>query len=86
MGNAKTLAELTREDVFTFGEGLGLPKKLSTTLLNKMLNEIEPKADQLISDVEGLINIPHKAGELRMLREIRYKLIAEMVNKLKLKA
>ncbi|MGB5444549.1 MAG: HipA domain-containing protein, partial [Psychromonas sp.] len=86
MGNAKTLAELTREDVFTFGEGLGLPKKLSSTLLDKMLNEIEPKADRLISDVEGLTNIPHKAGELRMLREIRYKLIAEMVNKLKLKA
>lgn len=86
MGNAKTLAELTREDIFTFGEGLGLPKKLSSTLLNKMLNEIEPKADQLIHNVEGLTNIPHKAGELRMLREIRYKLIAEMVNKLKLKA
>ena len=53
---------------------------------DKMLNEIEPKADRLISDVEDLTNIPHKAGELRMLREIRYKLIAEMVNKLKLKA
>lgn len=86
MGNAKTLAELTREDVFIFGEGLGLPKKLSSTLLDKMLNEIEPKADRLISYVEDLTNIPHKAGELRMLREIRYKLIAEMVNKLKLKA
>jgi serine/threonine-protein kinase HipA len=86
MGNAKTLAALTREDIFAFGEGLGLPKKLSSTLLNKMLNEIEPKADQLIHNVEGLTNIPHKAGELRMLREIRYKLIAEMVNKLKLKA
>ena len=83
MGNAKTLAQLTREDIFIFGEGLGLPKKLSVSLLNKTLNEIEAKADRLIQYVEDLTDIPHKAGELRMLREIRYKLISEMVSKLK---
>ncbi|WP_413700646.1 HipA domain-containing protein [Psychromonas sp. KJ10-10] len=83
MGNAKTLGELTREDIFTFGNGLGLPQKLCLTILDKLLNEIETKADKLILHVEGLSDIPHKAGELRMLREIRYKLISEMVNKLK---
>ena len=44
-----------------------------------MLSQIEEKADALIKHVEALPDIPHKAGELRMLREIRYKLIAEMV-------
>ncbi len=83
MGNATTLAELTREDIFVFGQALGLPDKLCATLLDKMLNEIESHADHLIKYVEELSDIPHKAGELRMLREIRYKLIAEMVNKLK---
>ena len=86
MGSAKTLGELTREDIFVFGKGLGLPQKLCLRLLNKLLNEIEVKADKLILHVEGLSDIPHKAGELRMLREIRYKLIAEMVNKLKEKS
>lgn len=83
MGNAQTLGELTREDIFVFGNDLGLPLKLCLTLLNKLLNEIEGKADKLILHVEGLSDIPHKAGELRMLREIRYKLISEMVHKLK---
>lgn len=83
MGNAKTLGELTREDIFAFDKDLGLPLKLCLILLNKLLNEIKAKADKLILHVEGLSDIPHKAGELRMLREIRYKLITEMVNKLK---
>lgn len=83
MGNAKTLSELTREDAIKFAEQLGLPDKLSLNLLERLLSEIEFNADALIKQVESLPEIPHKAGELRMLREIRYKLIAEMVVKLR---
>ncbi|NQY38000.1 MAG: HipA domain-containing protein [Alteromonadaceae bacterium] len=83
MGNAKLLGELTRDDVLTFGEGLGLNKAITERQLNKMLSIIEVKADEIILHVEGLQEIEGKAGELRMLREIRYKMISEMVIRLK---
>ncbi|MEI6896838.1 MAG: HipA domain-containing protein [Psychromonas sp.] len=83
MGNAKTLGELTRENIVVFAKQLGLPSKLAFILLDDMLSKIEEKADILIKYVEELPGVPHKAGELRMLREIRYKLIAEMCLRLR---
>ena len=83
MGNAKVLGELTRNDVLVFGEGLGLNKTLSGRELDKMLNTIEIAADKLIDEVTSLKGITNKAGELRMLREIRFKMISEMVVRLK---
>jgi len=83
MGNPMTLASLTSDNIVIFATQLGLPAKLSLSLLYSMLGKIEMHADVLIKQVEELADIPHKAGELRMLREIRYKLIAEMVALLK---
>lgn len=83
MGNAEFLGDLTRSDVLEFGEGLGLNTKITERELNKMLNSIEEAADKLIDEVTQLEGITNKAGELHMLREIRYKMIAEMVAKLR---
>lgn len=83
MGNAKVLGELTREDILIFGEKLGLTKKITQRQLDKMLSIIEIKADEIIQHVSNLPEIVAKAGELRMLREIRYKMIGEMVLKIK---
>ena len=82
MGNAKVLGKLTRNDVFEFGEGLGLNKTISQRELDKMLNKIGIEADKIIANVTGLEGITNKAGELYMLREIRYKMIQEMVVRL----
>ncbi|MFK5949196.1 MAG: HipA domain-containing protein [Methylococcales bacterium] len=84
MGRAKVLGELTRNDILAFGEELGLNKILSQRVLDKMLNTIEKEADKLIDDVTGLEGIMNKAGELYMLREIRYKMISEMVTRLRI--
>lgn len=83
MGKAKTLGELTRDDVLTFGEGLGLSKTITQRQLDKMLSTIAVKADEIIDHVTSLQNIiVGKTGELRMLREIRHKMIDEMVTRL----
>ena len=82
MGNAIQLGDLTRDDILLFGEELGLNRKITNRQLDKILNNIETKADKIIDHVNNLQNIPGKAGELRMLREIRYKMIAEMVLRL----
>ena len=83
MGNAKRLGQLTQNDVLLFAEELGLNSAITKRQLNKMLDNIEVKADEIIGHVESLPNITNKAGELRMLREIRYKMIAEMVVRLR---
>ena len=82
IGNAITLAELTRDNIFEFADEFGLNRKIARRTLDSLLKNIENEADKLIQAVEDLTNIPYKPAELRMLREIRYKLIAEMVAKL----
>ncbi len=47
-----------------------------------MLKIIEIEADKIIENVTELEGITNKAGELHMLREIRYKMIQEMVTRL----
>jgi serine/threonine-protein kinase HipA len=86
MGEAKLLGELTREDILLFGEKLGLNRRITQRQLDKMLINIEAKADEIIKHVENLSDITGKAGELRMLREIRYKMIGEMVVRLAVSA
>jgi hypothetical protein len=60
MGNAKNLAELTRTETVIFAKQLGLPDKLSFSLLDDILNKIEEKADTLIKSVEEQSDIPIK--------------------------
>jgi len=83
IGNATTLAALTREDIFVFAHEFGLNIKIAQRTLDALLKNIDKEADNLILIVEEINDIPYKAAELRMLREIRYKIIAEMVAKLK---
>ena len=83
MGTANYLGDLRRKDVLVFGQALGLPQAILQRQLDNMTSTIIKKADALIAQVEALPGITNKAGELRMLREIRYKMIAEMVNRLK---
>lgn len=84
MGDATTLNELTRENIILFGEELGLNKAISVRVLNKLVGSITREADKLYEYTESLDDVDNKAGELRMLREIRYNVIGEMVAKLSL--
>jgi len=86
MGDATRLGDLTRDDILLFGDQLGLSRIITKRQLDKMLKNIEIKADQKIEYVEKLQGIQDKAGELRMLREIRFKMISEMVARLSLPA
>jgi hypothetical protein len=56
----KNLAELTRTETVIFAKQLGLPDKLSFSLLDDILNKIEEKADTLIKSVEEQSDIPIK--------------------------
>lgn len=83
MGDALTLGELTKSDVITFGQGLGLKEKQCLQQLDLLTSTIEDHALALYQEVENLAVNDCKAGELRMLREIIYILIKEMVAKVR---
>jgi len=55
MGEAKFLSELTRDDILLFGEELGLNRTITQRQLDKMLENIEIKADRIIEHVEKLL-------------------------------
>ncbi len=82
MGEARFLSDLTTKNVLLFAEELGIPAKLATLELNKMMQGIEGKAESLIELVKNKPAYKGKPGEERMLNEIFYNCIREMVSRL----
>ena len=82
IGEARHFSEVTRKGMLTFGKELGLAEKLASRLLDQLLSIVQVEASKLIDQVELGANHVGKAGELRMLREIKFKCIDEMWQKL----
>ncbi|HSC82071.1 MAG TPA: HipA domain-containing protein [Pseudomonas sp.] len=80
MGNARRFAELTRADVLAFGAVLGLPASVATRLLNVLLAALPDAAERLL---EQALNSNFGAGELRLLRQIRHGVLADMLQQLR---
>lgn len=75
MGDARRFAELRRSDVLAFGEVLGLPASVTLRLLETLLAALPDAADRLLREAERLC----EAGELRLLRQIRHGVLADML-------
>lgn len=80
MGAARRFAELTRADVLSFGEVLGLPARVTSRLLDGLLQVLPGIAERLLEQTleQGL-----SAGELRLLRQIRHGVMADMLQQLR---
>lgn len=76
MGDARRFAELRRADVLAFGEVLGLPASVTTRQLDSLRSKLPEAADQLLDVAlqQGL-----SAGEMRLLRQIRHGVMADML-------
>lgn len=82
MGDAILFGDLRKEHVLQFGLALDLPEALSSRVLLQMIKDIVPAADMLITQVESVLSHPGKAGEMQMLKKIRYLCIQEMIDQL----
>ena len=82
MADAMQFGELRQAHVLQFGLALGLPKALSSRVIMQMIKDMIPAADKLISQVEALPLHSGKAGEIQMLKKIRYLCIQEMISQL----
>ena len=78
------LADVTQDDLIVTAKSLGIHKTVAQREITNQLNKIESEAIALYKQVEVDSTIPasYKAGELKMLREIIYLVIKEMVSKL----
>jgi serine/threonine-protein kinase HipA len=84
IGEAKTFAAVTRKDFFAFADRLGVNPCAATRLIDQYIATIGQAADELIREFET-INVPSKvvrAGQLRVLRSIRFTIIRDMLERL----
>lgn len=82
MGDAIQFGDLRKEHVLQFGLALGLPEALSLRVLGRMIKDIVPAADMLIVQGEAEPSHSGKAGEMQILKKIRYLCIEEMIDQL----
>ncbi len=80
MGGAGRFAELRRADVLAFGEVLGLPVRVGERLLDALLAPLEQAAE---AQLEAAAALRPGAGPLRLLRQIRHGVLADMLNQLR---
>jgi serine/threonine-protein kinase HipA len=79
IGNARTFEEIRCEHLFQFAEEINLPRISASRELTRLVRNIEFAADKVIAEFECLA-VPDvaRAGQLRMLRAIRYLPISNM--------
>lgn len=78
MGQARRRHGLRRQDVLAFGEALGIPARTGERLLGELLRAIEAGADALLATLPPGMT----AGEQRLLRQIRYGVMADGIRQL----
>jgi serine/threonine-protein kinase HipA len=83
IGNATTFAAITPAGVLTFADQLGTNRRAAARTLNELTERIAPAADALIGEFEKM-KIPDasRAGQLRVLRQIRHIVIRDMHERL----
>lgn len=82
---ARQYSEITLDQFFIYSSSLGVPAKLAQRWMRPYLENIERLADKIITEVEQML-IPTEAsrfrpGMLHLLREIRYRVIAENIRR-----
>lgn len=82
IGNATYFRQLTRSDLISFGEDIGLPAKIVIKETTKLTEKIETEFDMLYEAVEKGPDSTSKHGDLRMLREIKHLVLLEMISRI----
>ncbi|KPD22112.1 hypothetical protein AFK76_11355 [Idiomarina zobellii] len=82
IGDAHHFGRVTRQSVLAFAEGLGLNKPVAEREIERLCKSIQQEADKLITELEQQPNFESKAGELQLLRNIRYRCIGEFASQL----
>ena len=85
IGGATTFGAVTRKDFMDFAVGLGANRRAVNRMLDEFCSGIEPAAEQLYEEMEkrAVPSGAQRAGELRVLRSIRFAVIRDMASRLR---
>jgi serine/threonine-protein kinase HipA len=87
IGKAQRFSEVTRNDMLAFGLAIGLKQRYIYRTMDKMVMQINHKADELVAQLENdELNFQLHAGELRTIRLITKGVITDSVRQLMPKA
>lgn len=87
IGKAQRFSEVTRNDMLAFGLAIGLKQRYIYRTMDKMVTQINHKADELVAQLENEeLDFQLHAGELRTIRLITKGIITDSVIQLKPKA
>jgi len=83
IGNAQTFGAVTRQDCLIVADALGIAKRPALRLLDELIASIEGVAEALQQEFDGM-TIPQntRGGQHRVLLNIRFVVIREMVARL----
>ncbi len=84
VGKADTFGAVTRADCLSTADGLGVGKRAAARLLDELISAVESTSETLYNAFEAM-TIPNniRAGQLRVLRNIRAIVIREMAARLR---
>jgi len=82
LGNARNFGQVTRDDILAFAHELKLSKRVAEREIDRLCSKVQQEADEIIAQVEAMSVYKEKAGELQLLRNIRYRCIGEFIEQI----
>lgn len=82
IGNSMYFHQLTKDDLVDFSLAIGLPARIAVKEINKLTKKIVIEFESLYRSVKNWPDSTNKSGDLKMLREIKYLVLSEMIKKL----
>ncbi|WP_261375601.1 HipA domain-containing protein [Pseudoalteromonas neustonica] len=82
INDKKRFCDVNKADVIAFAKELGIPNSTAVKQLSYFVENIESEFSNLYQEVENMPPADVRVAELRMLREVQFLVVKEMVGKL----
>ena len=78
----KKFCDVTKADVIAFAKELGIPSAAAIKQLTYFVENIESEFSNLYQEVANMPPADVRAAELRMLRQVQFLVVTEMIGQL----
>lgn len=82
INDKKRFCDVNKADVIAFAKELGIPNSAAVKQLSYFVDNIEGKFSNLYQEVVNMPSADVRAAELRMLRQVQFLVVKEMVGRL----
>lgn len=82
INDKKRFCDVTKADVIAFAKELGIPNSAAVKQLSYFVNNIESEFRNLYQELVNMPSADVRAAELRMLRQVQFLVVKEMIGRL----